>query len=76
MSAIKDIQRAALALPIEQRVKLAESLLESLPPAPDEWSEAEELAEVERREAQIERGESRPIPENEFWQRVDQNRKR
>lgn len=71
MSAIKDIERAALVLPIEQRVKLAESLPESLSPASGEWSEAEELAEVERRERQIERGESHPILGKEFWQRVD-----
>ena len=32
MAAIHEIEKAALALPVEQRVLLAESLLGSLPP--------------------------------------------
>ena len=76
MSAIKDIKQAVLALPVEQRAQLAESLLESLPPIGNESSEAEELAEVERRERQIESGAAKPIPENEFWKQVDAGRKR
>ena len=55
MSAIEEIQKKVLALPIDQRVFLAVSLLESLPLAGDERTESEELAEVERREMQIER---------------------
>jgi putative addiction module component (TIGR02574 family) len=76
MSAIKEIQQAVLALPVKQRAQLAESLLESLPPLGDEWSEAEELAEIERRERQIASGEVQPVPENKFWKHVEARRKR
>jgi putative addiction module component (TIGR02574 family) len=76
MPAIKEIEQTILALPLEQRVQLAESLLESLPLGGNEWSEAEELAEIERRERQIESGETLPISESEFWQKVEARRKR
>jgi putative addiction module component (TIGR02574 family) len=76
MSAIKDIEEKILALPIKQRAQLAESLLESLPPLGSESSEAEELAEVERREREIESGAVQPIPENKFWKQVEARRKR
>ena len=58
MSAIEEIEKKVLALPLEQRVFLAESLLESLPPLGEEVTEAEEMAEVERREKGIESGPS------------------
>ena len=75
MSAIEEIERTMLALPVEQRILLAESLLSSLPPAREEWSEAEELAEVERRESEIESGQVQPLDETEFWKRVEAGRK-
>jgi putative addiction module component (TIGR02574 family) len=75
MSAIQEIEKTLLALPAEQRVLLAESLLNSLPPTGEVWSEAEELAEVERRERQIESGEVQAVPEAEFWRRVGAVRK-
>jgi putative addiction module component (TIGR02574 family) len=65
-----------LALPVEQRVQLAESLLDSLPPTDKDWSEAELLAEVERRERQIQSGEVQAIPEGKFWEKVEARRKR
>ena len=74
MSAIEEIEKTVLALPIEQRVTLAESLLSSLPPTGEVWSEAEELAEVERRERGIESGQIQPLSEAEFWKRVDAGR--
>lgn len=76
MSAIEEIEKTVLALPVEQRVLLAESLLSSLPPTGEVWSEAEELAEVERREQEIESGKVQPLPEAEFWKRVEAGRKR
>ena len=76
MSAIQEIEKTLLALPVEQRVVLAESLLDSLPPAGEVWSEAEDLAEVGRRERQIESGEVQPLPEAEFWRRIEAGRKR
>ena len=76
MSAIQEIEKTVLGWPIEQRVLLTEALLDSLPPAGEEWSEAEELAEVERRELEIESGQVKAIPEGEFWRRVETGRRR
>ena len=76
MSVIQELEKTLLALPVEQRVVLTESLLDSLPPAGEDWSEAEELAEVERRELEIESGQVKAIPEGEFWPRVQAGRKR
>ena len=67
MSAIHEIQKAALALPLAQRVLLAESLLGSLPPLNEEWTESEEMAEVDRREREIESGQVQPLHEGDFW---------
>ena len=55
---------------------LAESLLGSLPPLDKEWSETEELAEVERREREIETGQVQPVNEADFWRQVEARRKR
>jgi putative addiction module component (TIGR02574 family) len=74
MSVIKELEQAVLALPMEQRVRLTESLLESLTPGDTTWSEAEDLAEVERRELQIKNGEVQPVSESEFWKRVEARR--
>lgn len=74
MSAIKEIEQAVLALPLKERVQLAESLLESLPPIGNVWSEAEELAEAERRESEISSGKVQPIAENEFWKKIEARR--
>ena len=71
MSTIREIEKTVLALPLEQRVLLAESLLSSLPPAGGEMTEAEELAEVERREREIENGQVQPLSETEFWRRLE-----
>ena len=76
MSAIEELEKTVLALPVEQRVVLAESLLNSLSPAGEAWSEAEELAELERREREIESGQIQPLPDAEFWKRVEAGRKR
>ena len=76
MSALEQIEKAVLALPIAQRVTLAESLLSSLPPMGEAWSEAEELAEVERREREIESGQVQPLADAEFWRRIEANRPR
>ena len=71
MSAIQEIEKMVLALPLKERVFLAESLLGSLPPLGDEMTEAEEIAEVERREREIESGQVKALSETEFWQRVE-----
>jgi len=76
MAAIEEIEQVVLGLPVEQRVLLAESLLGSLPPVGDEWSEAEELAEVERREQEIAGGQVQALNDAEFWNRVETGRRR
>jgi len=76
LSAIEELEKAVLALPLDQRVLLAESVLSSLPAPGEEWSEAEELAEVERREQEIQGGKVQPLSETEFWRRVEARRKR
>jgi hypothetical protein len=40
------------------------------------WSEAEEAAEVQRRQREIESGQVQPLPEAEFWSRVESGRER
>ena len=76
MAAIHEIEKTVLALPVEQRVLLAESLLGSLPPVGDEMSEAEELAEAERRDREIESGQVQALNDAEFWRQVEATRKR
>ena len=76
MPAIHEIEKTVLALPVEQRVLLAESLLGSLPPVGDDMSEAEELAEAERRDREIESGQVQALNDAEFWRQVEASRKR
>ena len=75
MTAVDEIKRQALALDLKERVSLAESLLGSLPPVAEEWSEAEELAEADRREREIETGQAQALHDGEFWQRVEARRR-
>jgi len=76
MSAIAEIEKQVLALSIGQRVLLAEVILDSLPRAMEEFSEAAEIAEAERRDREIETGQVQPLSEADFWRRVDANRNR
>jgi hypothetical protein len=71
MVAIEEIEQKLLALPLKHRVFLAESLLASVPLAEKEMNEVEEMAEVERREKEIESGQVRPLSDAEFWQKVE-----
>jgi hypothetical protein len=71
MVAIKEIERKLLALPLKHRVFLAESLLASVPTAAAEITEAEEMAEVDRREREIETGQTRALSDAEFWREVE-----
>ncbi len=71
MVTIEEIERKLLALPLKHRVLLAESLLASVPIADKEMTEAEEMAEVERREREIETGQVRALTDAEFWRAVE-----
>lgn len=55
----------ALALPEADRVLLVERLLESLSPEPDEMTDDEFFAELERRHAEFEQDPSVAIPWSE-----------
>ena len=70
MVAIKEIEQRLLTLPLKQRVYLAESLLASVPAAGEETTEADDMAEVDRREKQIEAGQIRAMSDEEFWRAV------
>jgi hypothetical protein len=76
MVAIEEIEKRLLALPLAQRVFLAESLLASVPLGAREMAEAEELAEVERREKQIETGQFQPLSDADFWREVETDLKK
>ncbi len=76
MTAIQEIQKRILALPVEQRAMLAESLLSSLPPTEEQWSEQAEIEEAERRSQEIETGGVQPLSEEEFFRRVESKRGR
>ena len=71
MVAIEEIEQKLLALPLRHRVFLAESLLASVPPVDQETAEAEEMAEVERREREIDAGQVRALTDAEFWREVE-----
>ena len=71
MVAIEEIDQKLLALPLKDPVFLAESLLASVPPADEEMTQDEELAEVARRERQIEAGDVRALNETEFWRQLE-----
>lgn len=74
MTAVEEIKRQALALDVKDRASLVETLLSSLPPVTEEMSEAEELAEAERREHEIESGRVQALHDGEFWRRVEARR--
>ena len=67
MVAIEEIERRLLALPLGQRVFLAESLLASVPLVGDEITEAEEMKEVGCRERELKTGQAQPLTDTEFW---------
>jgi hypothetical protein len=71
MTAIEEIEQKLLALPLKHRVFLAESLLASVPDIDREMTEGEEMAEVERREKEIETGQVRALTDAEFWRGVE-----
>ena len=72
MVGIKDIERKLLLLPLKQRVFLAESLLDSVASPESQMTEGEELAEVERREEDLETGRVQPLNDADFWRAVDE----
>ena len=72
MVGIKDIERKLLLLPVKQQVFLAESLLDSVASPENQMTEGEELAEVARREEDLEAGRVQPLNDADFWRAVDE----
>jgi putative addiction module component (TIGR02574 family) len=68
----RTILERALPLPSEERAALLEALSESLEPGDDTLS-PEWKAEIERRIAAVERGESKLIPGDEVEARILQS---
>lgn len=75
MTEVAELEKAALQLPLGQRLSLAQSLPDSLPLASEDLSEEAELAEAERREREIETGQAQPIGEAELWRRLEAARR-
>jgi hypothetical protein len=63
-----DLEGELLQRPEEERWRLAETLLSRLPAsAGAAWAPETVLSEAERRDAELERGEAKPLTEEEFW---------
>jgi putative addiction module component (TIGR02574 family) len=64
------IEEEALALPIQERAKLIERLLESLDTLPDQEAEALWLDVAERRAGEIDEGKVQLVAPDELERRV------
>jgi hypothetical protein len=69
---VEEIEQEALALSESQRASLIAKLIDTLPPASVEVSDAE----VDRRDAGLETGEVAPMLHEEFVRRVQDERRR
>ena len=67
---LAELKEKAAELPEPERAELALSLIESLDGLPDEGVEEAWDREIERRLAEIERGEAKLIPAEEVFTRL------
>jgi putative addiction module component (TIGR02574 family) len=67
---LADLKQHVLELPLHERAELALSIIESLDGPPDPDVEAAWQREIERRCAEIDRGEAKLIPGDEVMERV------
>jgi hypothetical protein len=74
MTEAAEIEKAALQLPIGQRVWLAQSLLDSLALPSADVPEEAEIEEAERREREIETGQVQTMSDAELWRQVEARR--
>lgn len=71
-AALESVSRDALVLSPEDRMALAYKLLLSVEPESDEGAESAWDAEIKRRIAAYDAGESKPIPAEEVFARLRQ----
>lgn len=64
MSTITDIEEQALSLPDQERAKLADRLIASLPP---DFTDDDEIEEALRRSKEMDKDPSRVISHEEFF---------
>ncbi len=75
MIEVAELEKAALQLPISQRVWLAQALLDSLPLPSADVPEEVEIEEAERRDLEIETAQVQPISDAELRRRVEARRR-
>lgn len=73
MSAIEQIEKKLLALPVRDRVFLAESLLGSLPAAEENASPLDDVAAATLRDEEIESGRVKALSESDFWRLLEED---
>ncbi len=69
MHGVKEIIEEAASLPVEERVAVIDSLLQTINPPVTEV-EAEWLGVAKRRLAELRSGKTKPIPGNEVFAKV------
>ena len=72
MSVIADIEKQALDLPDQDRARLADKLLASLPP---DFTDDEEIEEALRRSREMDKDPNRVISHEEFFKFFEDRRK-
>ncbi len=72
MSVIADIEKQALDLPDQERAKLADRLIASLPP---DFTYEEEITEAERRSLEMDTEPSKVLSHDEFFKFFEERRK-
>ena len=67
MTKLAEIEAAALRLPDNERLLLANKLIGSLPTSPQANTPDQILTEAVRRDAEMESGQVKPLSEDAFW---------
>lgn len=71
MSTFQDVLSAARALSATERILLAETIWEDIPPADWPLPDAQWIAEAQRRSAELDADPSIALSREELWRRVD-----
>lgn len=70
VSTLQEIERALRRLSDKERLRLAEALLDTLPPPSMADRPDDILAEAIRRDVELEDGQAQPLSEEAFWNGV------